>query len=238
MKRVEFTSIPRRWDMYKAFHIHTGRGFVQFETGEIICTRNKYDPQERGYHKPHEVYVVHPDDGVLEFMTDEGEPIPTAQLTKDGNPVLLFDPQFGRAVRLGYRWNARNDDKALPEHLRGYTVLSYSESDMPRGSMKIKVSSPFVATKEHKQWLKEAQEYAKVMYEMLREGQSFWTGSEKALVQATGLIPNLTPTEFIDSVCGTKAHDAMVFLGRASANGMAFARAEKEVDSIKAKLKG
>lgn len=234
MKRVDFNSIPRRWDMYRAFHVHTGKGFVQFETGEIICTRNKFDPHERGYHKLHDVYIVHPDDNVLNFYTDEGEPIPTAQLTKDGNPVLLFDPQFNRAVHLGYRWNARNDDVKLPEHLRGFTTLTFNTNDMPRGSLPIKISSPFVATKEHRQWLKEAQEYAKVMYEMLRDGQSYWAGSEKGLVTQP---PTQSPTEFVDMVCGTKSQDAMVFLARAATNGIGFARMERTVDSISAKLR-
>jgi hypothetical protein len=161
MKRVKFNDYHRQWDRFFEFHVHTHDGYVQFENSVIINTHYRFDPDTRNKKTLHETYITMPDDRKFDFFID-GEKIPTAWLTQDGNPYLQVDPQFeyNNVTRLGGK-----DSPVMPSNMRWAKAISVNYDERMRGGM-IKVSKPYKANKEELEWMAEVKTQASLLEEL------------------------------------------------------------------------
>lgn len=125
MQLAPMTNDNRRWDEYRAFHWNVARGFVQFETGELIYTISKPDPDQRRIFRDLDVQIVATGDkDCPRFVTPEGEKVASAWLNRKGQSYLAVDLTTGRAVQLGGHityGRAKPDarDEQAPFYLQG-----------------------------------------------------------------------------------------------------------------------
>lgn len=110
MKLPEFKQSEVRWDAYRAFHIHHDYNgyhdfcygsFVQFDTGEVICTVTKPRLEKRRIYRTLNIQIVGTNDyDCPQLYTLEGEKIPFAWLNSCGSQALLLDLDNQHLVRL------------------------------------------------------------------------------------------------------------------------------------------
>lgn len=110
MKLPDFNHARERWDSYKAFHVFHGHSaewrahtapFVQFDTGELICTVREPRPEQRREYYPLGVTLVGSHDTKRPALfLPKGEPVKDAWLNKYSMQYLLVDHDSGRVVAL------------------------------------------------------------------------------------------------------------------------------------------
>lgn len=124
MKLLDLDPKFRRWDKYREFHMNVGQHgaidntysaapFVQFETGEVVCTLSDPNPNFRGEYSALNLAVYKTQDKRCpKLFFRNGTPISRAWLETRGQPTLLLDRCTTRAV--GIR---RPTDKDPTDHL-------------------------------------------------------------------------------------------------------------------------
>lgn len=165
----------RRFDQYGAFYSWEN-GFVSFETGEVMYTRLRPDPQERVRHYKHRVTLIGTsDDNKRKYINPlTGNVIPRAQLNYDGMQYLILDNKTGRAVGLSRSYNGLGT--VTPRHLNNAAAFSLSETSGIVGRP-VAVHSPVILTDEMLSWKKAVEVIAKLtsVNELYKNSGAFTT---------------------------------------------------------------
>lgn len=144
MKLLPIDPVNRRWDAHKEFYMGVSKGgatnphhygsaapFIQFETGEVVCTLRDPNPNYRGEYSHLNVAVYKTGDKKCPkfFFRDTGMPVAKAWLETRGQPALLLDHCTTRAVQLR---GAEDNDPVdhLPE--RFVTTVKYTSQSIPK----------------------------------------------------------------------------------------------------------
>lgn len=191
MRLKEFHPHRPVWDEYRAFHIKDGP-FVQFDTGEVICTRGNFDRDDyaRRLYSDLNVEIRYTaDDKMPTLYLPTGEKVARAWLDDKGSQTILIDWNFNMAIRLGVstgsspqythkdHWQA-----AIPQRFRGKCVAYWAgELCKPQGSIGIKVTRPRKLTEAERGHLQSLRNFARAKWAMEHDGQD--------LPRGTGLIP-------------------------------------------------
>lgn len=159
MKLPDFDHSKKKWDRYNASYVpHHGRWsgdgvFIQFESGELMVTRNNLKPHERQEYDRFGCYLTYTTDAMFQFYLPDGTKIPTAWLTQGGSQTLLVDLERKRAYRVApsYRGEAY---KQLPTHAKTSCLYFANVAADPIISKPIHLARPDNAFKaEHKKWM-------------------------------------------------------------------------------------
>ena len=132
------------WDDYKAFHNNHHPIFVQFDTGELICTHTKVDPNLRHLWTNLGVSLYFTTDEKCPPLYEEsqgGNPIPKAWLNDGGGQYLLVDYMTRQVVRLSRGLTN------IPVRLRGRATAYFAGAGEPPIGGKIELSKPESFTK-------------------------------------------------------------------------------------------
>ena len=110
------------WDAFKRPHNLHGTSyyttFVQFDTGELICTKNAFNPDQRRFFKQLNVSIVGTGDPHCpKFVTPDGRAISKTVLARFKMQTLLVDHDTRRVV-------------ALNSHARNVRTGAYNTGDM------------------------------------------------------------------------------------------------------------
>ena len=139
MKQADFDLSKAEWDRFKAFHIGHGPGYdkpiVQFDTGEVIFTQHRWEPDQRKLYRDFNITVVSTADVrcplLYRHATDE-KPVPKARLNQTGQQIILIDHDHGIAVSLEFGDSLSSDlprrefQERLPERLRAHAFAYYA----------------------------------------------------------------------------------------------------------------
>ena len=161
------------WDRYKAFHMGIGDRyhshiFVQFDTGELICTNSWPKPDyRRVYNELGIQLVLTTDKGCPQFRTASGEKILKAWLPSQ---QLLIDQSSGRAVKLAYGIGHESGRlKEIPTRLQKEAFAYFGgEGMMPVGAP-ITINRPEVYTLEQKRKIAETVKCCKMWWELEKD---------------------------------------------------------------------
>lgn len=105
----------RRWDVWKAFHVHANYAFTQFDTGEIICTSGNWNKDQRHKYSALNVSIYDQTDlGMPALFTPSGEPVKTAWFG-DVQRTFLIDHQWNRVIEIK---NILYRDKDQPDWVK------------------------------------------------------------------------------------------------------------------------
>lgn len=151
----------RHWDRYNTFasghmtakpHYNSwnrGSGFQFFETGEIVFDGAPRDIDIRRLYSDIGVDIVSTNNPGYKFIHPKtGEKIPAAQLSHNGQQILLIDLESKRAVRL----DGRDTNKNLPTHLASADAYALSSEAPIMGNNNIIVNAPSPITDEAREW--------------------------------------------------------------------------------------
>lgn len=158
-----------RWDLFHAFHIGvTKQGlsatshwswppFVLFEDGQVICTRSRPNPYERGVYDMLGVSLVATGDRFAQgpicppLFFPSGEQVTKAWLNNHGQQYLLIDREHNHVVRLNDR--AYSHPLALtrltPEAQKQASVWFAAAGNKPLGAS-IAIRKPFMSLPKEK----------------------------------------------------------------------------------------
>jgi hypothetical protein len=101
MRLPEWDMSRAYWDAYRRFHRELPNGFVQFDTGELICIGRFSDqPDKRKLYKDLNVEVVSTTDTHCPMFLMGGEPVKKTWLDEKGQQILLIDHDNGHVVAL------------------------------------------------------------------------------------------------------------------------------------------
>jgi hypothetical protein len=101
MRLPEWDMSRAQWDDYCRFHRELPNGFIQFDTGELICTRHfSNNPEDRKFYSDLNVTVVSTDDTHCPRFVWNDEPVKKTWLDKKGQQILLIDHDNGHVVAL------------------------------------------------------------------------------------------------------------------------------------------
>lgn len=161
------------WDRYRAFHMTHGGSyhshiFVQFDTGELICTNSWPDPDyRRVYNELGVQLVLTIDKDCPQLKTASGEKILKAWLPSQ---QLLIDQASGRAVRLAYSIGHESGRlKEIPKRLQDEAFAYFGgEGMMPVGAP-ITINRPEVYTLEQKRKIAETVKCCKLWWELEKD---------------------------------------------------------------------
>lgn len=147
MKLCEVNHAARKWDTYCAFHWHVKPGFVQFETGELIYTVGKPDPDQRRVYNALNVQIVSTaDPSCPTLLLPDGTPVKKAWLTRGGMQYLAIDRDLNVAVQLIVPYHGRgkasDKDKLAPAHLEGRFAAYWTGPGRTPVGQAIEVSTP------------------------------------------------------------------------------------------------
>lgn len=180
MRLIERSHLNYKWDEWRAFH-HKCGPFVQFDTGEVICTRYNFDRDDyaRKLYKDLNVEIRYTaDDKCPTLYLPTGEKVAKAWLDDRGSQTLLIDWNHGVAIRLGQlgsapqytpkdHWQAR-----IPERFRGKCSAYWAgELSAPVGSAGIKVTRPHKLTEAERGHLQGIRNYARAKWAMEHDGE-------------------------------------------------------------------
>ena len=151
MKLPEFNMNEAKWDYFRAFYIRRGPGYdynnqpiVQFDTGEVIVTKSRWEPDIRKTYEQWNVgvYATTDDYTSLKLCVPGTEkPLPKAWLSRDGLQTLWVDYDHKLAVRIDKKI-AADTMKRIPERFRSSVNVYYGgKDDTPLGAP-IEVSRP------------------------------------------------------------------------------------------------
>lgn len=189
MRNMLFRENRPRWDEYDAFHIKDGP-FVQFDTGEVICTRGSYDRDEyaRKLYKDLNVEIRYTsDERMPNLYLPDGTRCARSWLDDRGSQTILIDWNFNMAIRLGTSTgsfpqytDAKHWQASIPQRFRGKCVAYWAgELSKPQGSIGIKVTRPRKLTEAERAHLEGIKNYARARYAMEHAGAEFpreqWT---------------------------------------------------------------
>lgn len=158
MKLPEFNHAKAEWDKYRAFYIGLDGSyrhnalFIQFDTGELICTRGAPEPDQRHVYKHLNLEIFGTqDDTSRVFKTPEGETIRPAWLDDRGHQILLLDHDTRQAVRLNYSYDIAMPP--IPARFRGTAHAYFMGPDCPPIGRPVQVNRPAKLTPEQKEHL-------------------------------------------------------------------------------------
>jgi hypothetical protein len=230
MNRVKFNDYHRQWDRFFEFHVHTHDGYVQFENGVIINTSYKFDPDTRNKKTLHDTYITMPDDRKFDFYIN-GEKIPTAWLTQDGNPYLQIDPQYeyDNVTKLGGK-----EEIVVPENMRWAKAISMNQATRMVGSP-IKISRPYRPNKEETEWMTEIKTQASLLEELDPYEVPRWT-KLYAVTFDPAAPTRLSPQQYIDNLHnnGDSGKNAIACIAK---RGWMATRLEEKIQHITAKAR-
>lgn len=152
----DFNYSEARWDAYKAFHQYIHSGFVFFDTGELIVTRNYFRPDSRKFYADLNLTLFNVHDRHRTFLnkfTDpDGQPIKQSWISNQ--QTLLLDHCTKRVIALG---NFSTKTTSVPSRFASYGVSAYfagSERE-PVGGKAVGLNRPKKPTPEQAEFLKE-----------------------------------------------------------------------------------
>lgn len=190
MRLKPFEQHRPMWDEYRAFHIKDGP-FVQFDTGEVICTRANFDRDEfvRKLYSDLNVEIRYTaDDKMPTLYLPTGEKIAKSWLDDKGSQTILIDWNHGIAIRLGGTGNTPQYTPEdhwqanIPERFRGKCNAYWpGERSKPLGSIGVKVTRPRKLSQAERDHLQSLRNFAQAKWAMEHDGQE--------LPRGTGLIP-------------------------------------------------
>lgn len=180
MRLLPFHLQRPMWDEYRAFHVKVGP-FVQFDTGEVICTRYNFDRDDyaRKLYKDLNVEIRYTaDDKCPTLYLPTGEKVAKAWLDDRGSQTLLIDWNHGIAIRLGGTGNAPQYtpkdhwQASIPERFRSKCSAYWAgELSKPVGSAGIKVTRPRKLTEAERGHLAGIQNFARAKWAMEHDGE-------------------------------------------------------------------
>jgi hypothetical protein len=147
MKNCDTNPNTRRWDTYRTFHWTVSPNFIQFESGELIYTDARPDPDFRNTIDRLGVQIVSTTDPECPtLLLPDGEPIRKAWLTRGGMQYLAIDLDLMVAVQLqptAWGRTAPTDaDRRAPAYLQGrFSAYWAGPGRMPVGNP-VSVSTP------------------------------------------------------------------------------------------------
>jgi len=191
-----FDNSRRGWDRYNAFYSQDSWGFVSFETGEVIYTRSKLDPEERKFYPDVNVTLTATGDdyGITYLHPETGKKIPKAQLLYSGIQYLLVDHDTNRAVKLDRQVN----NNAFPKHLQNATALVLTDKGKLYGSP-VNVNAPSVPTQEMLDWRMSVLALAKIRGTTGLQSRRYVRHVMRCSPSHTKILPH----EFIDKAVKT-----------------------------------
>ena len=143
MRRFNFDYHRRQYDRYGAFH-NTSGPFVEFETGELIITRNNHQPYFRKTYEQYGIqYVSTTDPECPDLYLDEEctQPVKKAWVTQNGQQCLVVDREQGVACRTDGHMQ-RYENMHFASHVEDAAVLWTGPNRKPVPRSKISVSQP------------------------------------------------------------------------------------------------
>ena len=143
MKRFDFNYSGRQFDRYRAFHNTLGP-FVEFETGELMITRNYHQPYHRKVWKNYGIHYVSttdPDCPDLYLDKECTQPVKKAWVTQNGQQCLVVDQEQGVACRVDGNIQP-NENMHFASHVNQAAVLWTGPNRKPVPRSKISVSQP------------------------------------------------------------------------------------------------
>jgi hypothetical protein len=180
MKFPAFDHANAKWDAFKRFYIQHGPGydhgygssrpFVQFDTGEVIVTRHKFDPDERHVYKDLGIAVYGTaDDKCPTFTTPDGETVLKSWLTYLGQQIVLADLGTRKVVRMDY--HRYEDPIDCPSDLRPNARAYFAGEGRDPVGRAVKVARPTARTKEEKAHVQSMIDASKMWAEILPSDQ-------------------------------------------------------------------
>jgi hypothetical protein len=157
MQVPEFDHKQAQWDRWKAFHVTHGGDyqlsapFVQFDTGEVVCTQWKFKPEMRRVYKDLNVRVVGTNDlDCPSFTTPDGASVLRGWLSgKDTRRAqhLLIDLDTKHVVSL-HEW--LGEGIGMPNRFNRRATAWFAGVEAEPIGSPVKVVRPRVYTKEER----------------------------------------------------------------------------------------
>lgn len=181
MRLLPFAQHRPMWDEYRAFHVKVGP-FVQFDTGEVICTRSNFDRDDgvRRLYSDLNVEIRYTaDDKMPTLYLPDGTKVAKSWLDDKGSQTILIDWNHNIAIRLGGTGNMPDYTPKdhwqanIPERFRGKASAYWpGERSKPLGSIGIKVTRPRKLTDAEREHLQGIRNYARAKWAMEHDGEN------------------------------------------------------------------
>ena len=145
MNKFEFNQTRKSWDSYRCFYNNDGP-FVEFETGEVILTRNP-EPYQRKHYDRYGLQLVSTSDTrwcpQLYLDKKRTQKVKTAWVTHGGQQILAIDHEQGVAIKVNGSWGIKSGKiQYLGKHLQSAAAVWTGHSRLPIAMAEITVSKP------------------------------------------------------------------------------------------------